>query len=162
MSSRNKSLVQSVDAIGTTVADLNRSIDFYSRVLSFEKVSEVQAGGAEVESFQGVLGLNSRTARIRLGDEFIELTEYASPPGSPMPPDSRGNDQWFQHISIVVSDMNLAYQRLQQNNVEKVSPEPQLLPEWNPNVAGIRVLYFKDPICSRFLGRRATWLLATS
>ena len=58
---------------------------------------------------------------------------------------ARGNDHWFQHISIIVSDMDHAYQRLKQNNAQQVSPEPQILPEWNQNVAGIRVLYFKDP-----------------
>ena len=46
---------------------------------------------------------------MRLGDEFIELTEYLAPQGRPAPADSRSNDRWFQHVAIIVSDMDRAY-----------------------------------------------------
>jgi len=67
-------LVSAVDSIGLTVSDLDRSVDFYTSVLSFQKVSEFEADGPELEHLQGVFGLRLRTARLRLGDEFIELT----------------------------------------------------------------------------------------
>jgi catechol 2,3-dioxygenase-like lactoylglutathione lyase family enzyme len=86
-----------------------------------------------------------RVVRMRLGDEAIELTEYLAPRGRPAPTDSRSQDHWFQHIAIIVSDMDRAYQWLRQNNVEHASSGPQLLPEWNKNAAGIRAFYFKDP-----------------
>jgi len=38
-----------------------------------------------------------RVVRLRLGEEFIELTEYLAPKGRPFPVDSRSNDRWFQH-----------------------------------------------------------------
>jgi catechol 2,3-dioxygenase-like lactoylglutathione lyase family enzyme len=41
--------------------------------------------------------------------------------------------------------MDRAYQILQSNHVEHVSPSPQLLPDWNKNAGGIRAFYFKDP-----------------
>ncbi|MEX0804488.1 MAG: hypothetical protein WD688_14420 [Candidatus Binatia bacterium] len=34
-------LVGSVEAIGMTVGDMDRSLEFFSRVLSFEKVSDI-------------------------------------------------------------------------------------------------------------------------
>jgi len=82
---------------------------------------------------------------MRLGDEFIELTEYLAPKGRPIPVDSRSNDRWFQHIAIIVSDMDKAYARLRQNKVEHASSGPQRLPDWNKNAAGISAFYFKDP-----------------
>ena len=41
--------------------------------------------------------------------------------------------------------MDKAYRLLRQNRVEHVSAYPQTLPAWNPNAAGIRAFYFKDP-----------------
>src|SRR5712691_743274 len=138
-------LVTAVDSIGLTVSDLDRSVEFYSKVLSFEKVSETEVDGPEYEHLEGVFGLRMRTARMRLGDEFIELTEFLAPKGRPAPPDARANDRWFQHIAIITSDMDRAYQWLRQNKVQHASTGPQRLPEWNKNAAGIQAFYFRDP-----------------
>ena len=59
--------------------------------------------------------------------------------------DSRSNDRWFQHIAIIVSDMDKAYAWLRQNKVEHASSGPQRLPDWNKNAGGIWAFYFKDP-----------------
>ena len=80
-------LVEQVGAIGMTVSDMDASVDFYSRVLSFEKVSDVEVTGEDYERLQGVFGLRMRVVRMRLGDEFIELTEYLAPRGRPVPVD---------------------------------------------------------------------------
>src|SRR5713101_663802 len=138
-------LVSAVDSIGLTVSDLDRSVDFYTSVLSFQKVSEFEADGPELEHLQGVFGLRLRTARLRLGDEFIELTEYLAPKGRPAPADSRSNDRWFQHVALIVSDMDSAYGWLRQHKVQHASPGPQLLPDWNKSAGGIRAFYFRDP-----------------
>jgi len=82
---------------------------------------------------------------MRLAGEAIELHEYLTPRGRPIPVDSRGHDRWFQHIAIIVSDMDRAYARLRQHHVEHASPAPQRLPDWNVNAGGIRAFYFKDP-----------------
>jgi catechol 2,3-dioxygenase-like lactoylglutathione lyase family enzyme len=137
--------VQAVEGVGITVADMDRAVDFYSRVLFFEKVSDVEVSGGDYDRLQGVVGLRMRVVRMKLGSEAIELTEYLTPTGRPVPTDSRSNDRWFQHIAIIVNDMDQAYLWLRRHKVEHVSPEPQRLPDWNPNAAGIRAFYFKDP-----------------
>jgi Glyoxalase/Bleomycin resistance protein/Dioxygenase superfamily len=96
----SRSLVRAVDAIGLTVSDVDQSIDFFERVLSFEKVSETEVTGEDYEQLQGVFGLRMRVVRMKLGNEQIELTEYIAPRGRPIPIDSRSNDRWFQHIAI--------------------------------------------------------------
>lgn len=140
-----KPLVQAVDSVGFTVSDADRSAEFFSKVLSFEKISDVEVTGEDYEHLQGVFGLRMRVVRMRLGKEFIELTEYIAPRGRPIPPDSRSNDRWFQHIAIIVSDMDRAYQWLRKNKVEHASTGPQRLPDWNKNAGGIKAFYFKDP-----------------
>lgn len=138
-------VVTEVDSIGLTVSDLDRSVEFYSKVLHFEKVSETEIDGEAHERLSGVFGMRARIARMKLGTECIELTEYLAPKGRPAPVDARSNDLWFQHIAIIVSDMDRAYQWLRKHKVQHASPGPQLLPAWNPNAGGIRAFYFRDP-----------------
>ncbi len=144
-SAKTRPTVERVGAVGMTVSDMDRSIDFYSKVLSFEKISEVEVAGEDYERLQGVFGLRMRIVRMKLGSELIELTEYLAPKGRPFPIDSRGNDRWFQHIAIITSDMEKAYAWLRENRVEHASTGPQRLPDWNKNAGGIKAFYFRDP-----------------
>jgi catechol 2,3-dioxygenase-like lactoylglutathione lyase family enzyme len=140
-----KPLVTALDSVGMTVSDMERAVDFYSKVLTFEKASDVEVDGAAYERLEGVFGLRMRVVRMRLGDEAIELMEYLAPRGRPIPPDVRNNDRSFQHVAIIVRDMDEAYRRLRRFRVEHASSGPQKLPEWNKNAGGISAFYFRDP-----------------
>jgi catechol 2,3-dioxygenase-like lactoylglutathione lyase family enzyme len=137
--------IRAVGSILITVQDMDRSIDFYSRVLTFEKVSDTELAGEDVEHLFGVFGARVRLVRMKLGEETIELVQFLAPRGRPIPVDSRSNDVWFQHIAVIVSDMDRAYAILRKNNVEHASSGPQCLPDWNKNAGGIKAFYFKDP-----------------
>jgi len=137
--------VTAVDSIGMTVENMDRAVDFYTRVLTFEKVSDVEVSGRAYELVTGVFGARLRIVRLTLGDESIELTEYLAPKGRVVPADMRPNDRTFQHVAIIVSDMDAAYRRLRQFNVEHASTGPQRLPDWNANAGGISAFYFRDP-----------------
>ena len=93
----------------------------------FQKVSDVEVLGAEYEHLTGVFGARMRIVRMRLGSEFLDLTQYLAPPGRPIPQDSRSNDLWFQHIAIVVRDMDRAFEKLRALKVQFVSTGPQTL-----------------------------------
>ncbi|MFL5401984.1 MAG: VOC family protein [Gemmatimonadales bacterium] len=131
--------------VGLTVSDMDQSIQFYTQVLDFEKVSDAEVAGPAYEILEDVFGARLRVVRLRLGDEVLQLTEYLAPRGRPVPLDSRSNDRWFQHVAIIVSDMDRAYARLRQFRVRPGSTAPQLLPRTIPNAAGIRAFYFRDP-----------------
>ena len=137
--------VTSVDSIGMTVADMDRAVAFYTTVLPFTKVSDIEVSGRPYELLTGLFGARSRVVRLRLGTEEIELTEFLAPRGRPMPADVRANDRVFQHIAIVVSDLPKAYALIRQHGIEHASTGPQRLPDWNPNAGGISAFYFRDP-----------------
>jgi len=137
--------VSAVDSVSITVSDMDKAVDFYTRVLTFEKVADREVVGEDYEHLLGVFGLRLRAVRLRLGSEYIELVQFLAPRGRPFPLDSRSNDRWFQHIAIIVSDMRAAYVRLRSFNVEHASSGPQRLPDWNPAAAGIEAFYFRDP-----------------
>ena len=137
--------IRSIGPVITTVAEMDRSVEFYSHVLTFERVSDTEVAGDELEHLFGVFGSRARIVRMRLGGESIELVQFLAPRGRPIPVDSRSNDLWFQHFAVIVSDMDRAYAVLRENNVEHASSGPQRLPDWNKNAGGIEAFYFKDP-----------------
>ena len=116
--------VTRVDSVGVTVSDMDRSVTFFANILSFEKISDTEVAGEDYEHLEGLFGLRMRIVRMKLGEEFITLTEYLAPKGRPIPVDSRSNDRWFQHIAIITSDMDKAYALLRQNKVEHASSGP--------------------------------------
>jgi catechol 2,3-dioxygenase-like lactoylglutathione lyase family enzyme len=134
----------SVESVGMTVSDMDRAVEFYS-TLTFQKVSDVEVLGDEFEHLEGVFGARMRIVRMQLGNEFLELTQYLAPPGRPIPADSRSNDLWFQHIAIVVRDMDEAFEKLRALKVQFVSTGPQTLPPSIKAAAGIKAFYFRDP-----------------
>ncbi len=139
------SQVTGVGPIGITVKEMNRSVKFYEEVLGFKKVFDNEFSGTAYESLNNLFGLNIRVVKMQLGDEFIELTDYLTAGGRSIPEDQKANDLFFQHIAIVVSDMDKAFQQLKKFNVEYVSTSPQTLPVTNVAAAGIRAFYFHDP-----------------
>jgi catechol 2,3-dioxygenase-like lactoylglutathione lyase family enzyme len=137
--------VKRVEAVGITVKDMNRSIAFYQDVLGFRKVSQEELYGEDYDKKFGLFGIRILRVRMQLGDEYIDLVDYLTSGGRSIPEDARSNDLFFQHIAIVVSDMNKAYQHLRKYNIAHVSTAPQTIPVTNEVAAGIRAFYFQDP-----------------
>jgi catechol 2,3-dioxygenase-like lactoylglutathione lyase family enzyme len=137
--------VAAVDTVGMTVSNMDRALDFYTGALPFRKEYDVELAGRSWEQLEGVFGARMRVVGLRLGDERLELTEYLTPKGRPIPADSRSNDRWFQHIAIIVRDMDRAYAHLRAHGIAHASTEPQRLPDWNPGAGGIKAFYFRDP-----------------
>jgi catechol 2,3-dioxygenase-like lactoylglutathione lyase family enzyme len=138
-------VVTAVDSIAIPVSDVDRATDFYTRVLNFSPVADREASGSDYEHLLGVFGARVRVARLSLGEETIELMQFMAPRGRPLPVDLKSNDLAFQHIAIIVSDMDKAYAWLRENHVEYASTGPQVLPLSNPSAGGISAFYFRDP-----------------
>lgn len=119
-------IVIAVGRIVIPVSDLERAAKFYATALTFEADE----------------GSISSGAIMRLGVETIELVPSG---GRMLPADSRSNDRWFQHLAIVVSDIDRAYAQVLREGATPISEGPQTLPAWNPNAGGIRAVYFRDP-----------------
>ncbi|MBN3882603.1 MAG: VOC family protein [Nostoc sp.] len=142
---RNNVQVQRIRAIGLTVTNCDRSLDFYIQALLFELVSDITVEGQNYSDLEDVIGAKIRIVTLRLGDELIELMEYLNVEGKPIPRDSQSNDLWFQHLAIVVSDMDRAYTHLSSFPIEPISVSPQTIPPENEASGGVRAFKFKDP-----------------
>jgi catechol 2,3-dioxygenase-like lactoylglutathione lyase family enzyme len=118
-----------VVAVDLTVSDVGAQAAFL-RALSFGVASSREIDGAS-------------RAELTLGRERVALTRYPRL-GRPIPADSRADDLWFQHLAIVVSDMDAAYASLRDLGIAAISAAPQTIPRSNLAVGGIRAFYFRD------------------
>jgi catechol 2,3-dioxygenase-like lactoylglutathione lyase family enzyme len=138
-----------VSAVSITVSNLEQASKFYREVLNFQPDGEYTLSAEATRQLFGLPADKNpelRVLRLKLGTEYIELLEFKNAgKARGIPADSRSNDAWFQHIAIVVSDMDAAYKWLRQNKVVHVSSSPQKLPDYLPNAAGISAFYFRDP-----------------
>lgn len=142
----NTSRAVAIDSIGMTVLDMDRSVAFYSDVLAFKPISDVEVDGPEYDQLWGVFGVRARVVRMQLGGQQLELIEFLAPPDMrPIPVPSYSNDLWFQHFAIVVRDMEAAWAQLRKHHVRQISPRPQTIPMSNPAAAGVKAIKFRDP-----------------
>lgn len=139
---------KNVSEITITVSDLDKIVSFYTEVLPF-KVLDTFSLDANTVTLLYKLPNNEavvKMARLGLGEQTFVLQEFPKAiRQNVIPADSRSNDLWFQHIAIVVSDMDKAYDILRENRVTHVSTSPQTLPDYITAAAGIKAFYFRDP-----------------
>jgi catechol 2,3-dioxygenase-like lactoylglutathione lyase family enzyme len=127
----------SILRISRVVADLARAEAFYTGALGFRTITRRPVKGA-------VLGAGPGTELVmQLGAQEIALVRFDSP-GLPYPEASRAEDLCFQHLAIVVSDMDAAYAHL--------SPHPWWRPitegppvQLPPSNGAVRAFKFRDP-----------------
>lgn len=125
---------------GVVVSDLERSVRFYEDVFGARKEWEMEASGEAVSALTRVPGSDVRIAFLRLPNAGLELFEYRRPPGRPYP--LQPNDVGRSHLCLEVDDIDAAYARLQELDVECHFP-PQRIDEGV--LAGLRFFDFSDP-----------------
>src|SRR5215471_714289 len=77
--------VTKVSAVEVTVGDMDRSVAFFTNVLEFRRVSEVEVAGPEYEHLEGVFGIRMRVVTLALGDERLKRAQFLAPRGKPFP-----------------------------------------------------------------------------
>jgi catechol 2,3-dioxygenase-like lactoylglutathione lyase family enzyme len=124
------------------VQDLSRAEAFYRDAIGFRTTGRGLLDAATLAAL-GVRDAGAEVVVMRLGAQEIGLVRF-SVPGRPYPPGSRSNDLWFQHLAIVVSDMDAAYSHLRRAaDWTPISDDgPQTLPPAN---GGVRAFKFRDP-----------------
>jgi catechol 2,3-dioxygenase-like lactoylglutathione lyase family enzyme len=125
------------------------SYEFYQKLLNFTQTGNYilvsPTAGWLLGMPEAENELSVQVAVLTLGDETLELLEFQSAGAAhEMPTDSASNDLWFQHLAIVVSNMDTAWEHLEMFDVDAISPAPQTFPGYL-EAAGISAFYFKDP-----------------
>jgi hypothetical protein len=94
-STNGRGRVLQVGPVVMTVANIDRSVEFYTRVLTFEKEGDVERAGPEIDALYGLPNARVRAVDLKLGSESIELLQFIGIAGTPMPIDARSNDLSF-------------------------------------------------------------------
>lgn len=140
-------------AVGFSCADAEACAAFFCSQLGFRRIDAIEPG-PDYAALVGLPGARLRLVRLALGRERLELLEVrelapGQRPGRPFPADSRSNDLWFQHICIVVRDLERASAGVRDaitaGILQPISSAPQHLPEWNTAAAGIEAFKFHSP-----------------
>ena len=132
---------------GLVVSNIDDMTQFYVDTFNFSVVSELTLTGSAYDYLTGLFGVHLRLVTLQLGDSQVQLMEYVSPPGRPLPADSRAHDHWFQHLAIVVSDLDRAYDQICPHLELSISAAPQTMASPDAPAAGdsVRAFKFKDP-----------------
>jgi len=128
--------------ISRVVSDLDRAEVFYAHALGFRRLGRTLLNPGVLAAL-GMAGAQAEQSVMRLGDEEIALVRF-TPEGQPYPADSQSRDLWFQHLAIVVRNMDTAYANLcAHRGWEPISwGGPQHLPRADGSV---RAFKFRDP-----------------
>ncbi len=132
-----------IGRISFTTADADRLGAFYRQAFGFEAMETEHHGGESFARLTGVEGAQTRALPLRLGEQTIELLAFTRH-GAPYPADIGCDDPRFQHIAIVVADMEAAYLRLCAcaGWTAITRPAPQRLPASSGAVTAFK---FRDP-----------------
>jgi catechol 2,3-dioxygenase-like lactoylglutathione lyase family enzyme len=132
-----------ISRISFTTADADRLGSFYRQAFGFETTETEHYSDRSFAQLTGIDGAQGRALRLRLGEETIELLEFTRR-GAPYPADIGCDDPRFQHIAIVVADMESVYLRLRECGgwTAITRPAPQRLPAGSGAVTAFK---FRDP-----------------
>ena len=130
--------------LGVTVADIDRSIEFYRDMLGMELVGSRPCVEEEYVATQtGYPGVQLSVASFRVcpdSPQTLEVVQYLNCPDDPV--DQATNRPGNTHLCILVDDLQSAFDDLSQQGVKfKSDPVPITA---GPNEGGL-VVYFYDP-----------------
>ncbi|HJP99809.1 MAG TPA: VOC family protein [Rhodanobacteraceae bacterium] len=131
---------QALLRIGRNTADLARAIAFHRDALGFDLI-DADAPPPPWTQLPGLDAAPSRCARLALGAQEIELTEFRD--AAPYPRDSSSCDSWFQHFAIVTIDIETSSARVLALGATPITRDgPQRLP---PSTGSVTAFKFRDP-----------------
>ena len=142
-----------LEAVGFSCADAEACAASFCSQLGCRRLDAIDPGPGYA-SLIGLPGARLKLVRLALGQERLELLEVqelgpGQRPGRPFAADSHSNDLWFQHICVVVRDLEQASAPVREaiaaGELQAISSSPQRLPDWNAAAAGIEAFKLHSP-----------------
>lgn len=116
------------------VTDIERSLEFYRRLLGMDVVFDVELEGPSLEAVTGKSGAKGRMIGGLIGGSMVELLGLgAKPPAA----GTRGPQVGYTNISFSLEDLDAAYAR-----VGELGYRAEQAPV---DIGGVRMFFVKDP-----------------
>ncbi|MEM9351918.1 MAG: VOC family protein [Planctomycetota bacterium] len=129
--------------VGITVADMERSLRFYTELLNAEIILDTTVSSPGLSRTVSVPDAELHIVLMQLGNTVLELIDYAHQTGQRILADN--SQPGAMHVAFEVNDIDAAYQELTERGVEFNAPPYTFTDDDGPGVAGIRIAYFRDP-----------------
>lgn len=125
-----------------TVANLERSLEFFRERLALEVVGTREIGDDYFGRIVGLPGCRVKAALLRIpgSGHHVELFEYLTPAGQAK--ELRPCDPGSAHLALLVDDLPALYEQLRADGVNFVSAPVRIAA--GPNASGYGV-YLRDP-----------------
>ena len=120
-----------------TVSNLERSVDFYTRLLGFKVETRLQIKSPGIEQITGFAGAHLDACIVSIEGFRLELIQYLSPPGVKL--DTRTNNVGAAHVGLWVDDVEAKYREMLAAGVRFRGAPTSSLP------GRPKVTYFLDP-----------------
>jgi glyoxylase I family protein len=134
-----------LDHVNIVVSDMARAERFYGEVLGLRRGFERLLEGEWIERVTGLPGATAHCVFYEPeGGGRVELLQYFSPTGEPLPPNRLPQTPGLRHIAFEVEDLDALCERLRAAGVEFVSP-PVEVPFQVADAGRKRLCYFHDP-----------------
>lgn len=94
--------------------DLDRFVSFYKEVLGCEEAWSFgwEAGSDEADAVTGLTNSAARAVMLKLGESYLEVFEFSSPPATTSESDRPACDHGITHVCLQVSDIHAEYERM--------------------------------------------------
>jgi catechol 2,3-dioxygenase-like lactoylglutathione lyase family enzyme len=131
-------MIKGMNHVGISVANLERSIEFYRNALGMEVVVEKIFKGELYEKILALRGASGKVALLRHDNLQIELFEFLNPRPRAADPDRPVCDHGITHFCIEVADIERVYQHIKGAGTSFHSP-PLVFP------GAVKAAYGRDP-----------------
>lgn len=118
-------MIKAFDHVTITVSDLERSVDFYQRILGLEVMGMLEQNGG-----------NFKIVYLDAGGAIIELFHFKQG-GQPLP-EVKDSDIGIKHIGFRVDNVDEVVKKLKEAGI-RFTLEPF------DATGGVRIAFFKDP-----------------
>ena len=118
-------LFRGIDHSAIDVADMERSIDFYTRVLDLRVVSRSVNSGTEQARLDHVRNALVEVVALQPtieGPAHLELLRYVRPKGRPIPADVKSSDVVADRLILQVHDLPRLLRVFENENLMMISP----------------------------------------
>lgn len=132
-------MIKGLEHIGLSVADLQRSVDFYCGLLGMTLVRVIDSTPEKrLGEVAGLPGCSARIAHLQSSTAMLELFEYTDPRGGSIPADRTQADNGFIHAGFTSTDVRADCARLRDAGVRFLSDPLEYR-------TGVWIVYFTGP-----------------
>ncbi len=136
--------IQRFRHVAIIVEDLDRMVEFYTRVLGLELKRDFEIESEEFRKGIGIKDAKARGAHLMVPDSNVEIELFQFIDNqSVREKTSIANMIGYRHMAFIVDDLDKTVEILKGNGVEFFS-EPITVNE-PESVRGFRFVYFRDP-----------------